>query len=318
MFNKSFVFLIHISLLFTSTSIKADEAKILLEGSTDWANTLHQNISNNVYLSAAWFDSFFIEEGDEQISPKTSARIIIGWEPKARDFNELGARFKLKVRLPHLKDKVDLIFSDTSEDQFEELPLESINKNSTLDEQNFAAAIRYIFNDNDNAISDARIGLSGGDIFIRARQKRSYNWNEKHNIKIEPALFYYLGDGLGARLLLEYNYQINSTQQYRINYSIRGSEEFSGIRWNHGFYHLKQWSDKTATLLGIEVDGERNGERGFIVDNYSVNYRYRFNALKKWLYFEVEPFIEFPEEENYKITPGIALRIEGLFHKANK
>jgi hypothetical protein len=68
-------------------------------------------------------------------------------------------------------------------------------------------------------------------------------------------------------------------------------------------------------VLGIQVEGERNGDRGFIIDNYTLSYRYRFNALREWLFFEVEPFIEFPEEENYTTTPGVALRIEGFFHK---
>lgn len=281
----------------------------------DWTYRFHQRIANSVYYSAAWFDSFFMEEGDEQLSPKTSARIKLGWEPKARDWGEFGTRFKLKVRLPHFKDKVDVIFSDSDEDQFENLPLESLKVKNDVDNDSFSAAIRYIFKDKENVVTDSRIGISGGDLFVRARHKRTYTWHDKHSFKFEPALYYYLDDKFGSRLLLEYNYQYDDQEQYRINYSIRGSQSFHGIRWKHGFYHLKQFSDHDAMITGIQAEGERNGERGFVIDKYLLSARYRFNAFKDWLFFEIEPFFEFPEEANYKATPGIAFRVEGFFYR---
>jgi hypothetical protein len=160
-----------------------------------------------------------------------------------------------------------------------------------------------------------RLGISGGDIFARAKHKRRFDISEKQSFLFEPSLYYYLNDGLGAKLLLEYDYQLSKKSQFRINYSIRGSAEFSGIRWKHGFYKLKQINDTTASVLSLQAEGELNGARGFVVDQYTLGYRYRFNALRDWLYFEIEPFLEFPEQENYKVTPGIALRIEGYFNK---
>ena len=68
-------------------------------------------------------------------------------------------------------------------------------------------------------------------------------------------------------------------------------------------------------MIGLKVEGERNGDAGFFIDKYTLSYRYRFNAFQKWLFFEVEPFVEWPEEENYSATPGIAFRIEGFFSK---
>ena len=137
----------------------------------------------------------------------------------------------------------------------------------------------------------------------------------KHGFKVEPSIYYYLDDGLGSKFFLEYNYQYDEKSQFRINYSIRGSESFSGIRWKHGFYKLKQIDSTTASVLGLQVEGERNGKNGFLTEKYTLSYRYRFNALQKWLFFEIEPFLEFPKDENYSTTPGIALHIEGFFSK---
>lgn len=280
-----------------------------------WMGSVHTVVSDSVYQSAYWFDSFFTNDDTEQRKPTTNARIRLSWEPRSRDFGEFDTRFRVKVKLPHFKNKVDLILSDDSEDDLDRLPLDGPSIKPEEDEERFAAAVRYIFKKSEGQVTDSRIGISGGDIFVRARHRKIFVWDDNHGFKMEPSIYYYLDDGLGAKLLLEYDYQISQTRQLRFNYSIRGSESFSGIRWKHGLYHLHQLATDKASIFGLQVEGERNGDRGFIIDNYTLSYRYRFNALKKWLFFEVEPFLEWPEDENYATTPGIALRVEGYFYK---
>lgn len=317
LFRNGLISLYFIGLSYSQVYAQDEPKKVDtdIQENKDWSHDFHQTIANSVFYSATWFDSFFLEEGDEQITPKTSARIKLGWEPKAREWGEFGTRFKVKVRLPHFKDKVDLIFSDDSDDDLENLPLESIKVEPDNNNDNFAAAIRYIFKDKKNTLTDTRLGISGGDLFIRARHRRIYQWQDTHSFKLEPAILYSLDEKTGARLLLEYNYQINAKNQLRLDYSLRGSESFHGVRWKYGIYNLKHIADRKASILGLQAEGERNGENGFIIDKYTVNYRYRFGAIKDWLFFEIEPFIEFPEEENYTATPGLALRVEGYFYK---
>jgi len=280
-----------------------------------WMQSFHQSVSDSVYQSAVWFDNFFIDENNEYESPTTSARIRLGWKPKARDWNDVEARFRIKVKLPHFKNKVDLILSDDDEVNQSQLPLESINTNSGLEEEHFAAAFRYTHKKNSKRLLESRVGFSGGDLFFKVRHRRRFNWDKNQSFRIEPSLYYFIGDGLGAKLLLEYDYQLNPNTQFRVNYSIRGSEAYSGIRWKHGFYRLFQFDAKTASITGLQVEGVRNGTDNFQVDKYTLSYRYRFNALRKWLYFEVEPFIEWPEDKQYSTTPGIIFRIEGYFNK---
>jgi len=280
---------------------------------TIWMNHFHETVSDSVYQSAAWFDDFFTEEGSAKKNPKINAKIRLEWRPRSRNWSDLKARFKVKVRLPHFKDRVDIILSDDDETEQNQLPLETTHIQA--EEEKFSAALRYMHSNEKDKFTDTRVGISGGDIFIRSRHKRYINLNENNAFKIEPSVFYFLDEGLGSRLLLEYNFQKNANTQYRINYSIRGSESFSGIKWKHGIYKLKHLSDNNASVISLQIEGERNGERGFIVDNYTLSYRYRFNAYKKWLYFEVEPFLEWQEANNYSTTPGIALRVEGYFYK---
>lgn len=280
-----------------------------------WMQSLHETVSNSVHQSAHWFDSFFIANNVEQLNPSTTAKIRFAWLPKSRDWNDVETRLRVKMKLPHLQNKASLELSDESEDDLDNLPLESVNTHPNTRDEKFSLAFNYVSERTSKTLTKYRLGISGGDIFARAKHKKSYVYKEKHGFLVEPSLYYYLNDGVGAKLLLEYDYQLSKKSQFRLNYSIRGSESFSGIRWKHGLYHLDQIDNTTATVVSLQVEGERNGSRGFFIDNYTASYRYRFNALREWLYFEIEPFLEFPEQENYKTTPGIALRVEGFFHK---
>ena len=265
----------------------SEEVKKPTEQEDDhWMQGLHETVSNSVYQSAQWFDSFFIANDSEQQSPTTTAKIRFAWLPKSRDWSELN-----------------------------NLPLESARTRSTSEEEKFSLALNYTQDKRDDRLMNYRLGISGGDIFVRAKHKRRFEINAKQSFLFEPSLFYYLDDGAGAKLLLEYDYQLSRKSLFRMNYSIRGSAAFSGIRWKHGFYKLHQINETTASVFSLQAEGERNGERGFVIDKYTLSYRYRFNALTDWLFFEVEPFLEFPEQENYRTTPGIALRVEGFFHK---
>jgi len=281
----------------------------------DWANIIHKQISDSVYQSAFWFDSFFSVNDHEQKVPKTSARIRLGWLPKRTDFSAIETRFRVKLTLPNLQNRVDVIFSDDSDDTLTDLPLEAFDSKQVFTQESFSAALRYINNKDEDKYTDSRIGFSAGDLFVRLRHKRRFTWNDIHGVKIEPALYYFIGDGLGARLLLEYDYQINHSNQYRINYSIRASESFKGQKWKYGLYYLMQLGNQKAAVFGLVTHGKHDSDKGSFIDKYTLSYRYRFNALKRWLFFEVEPFVEWAKEDGFSTNPGIALRVEGYFQK---
>ena len=291
------------------------EEKTEEQTNEDWMQALHQTVSNSVYQTAQWFDGFFVTNNEERKFPTTTAKIRVGWLPKSRDWNDVETRFRLRVKLPHFQDRLSLVLSDDTEDELENLPLESANVNPRSEDEKFSLALNYTEKKHKDRLMNYRPGISGGDIFLRAKHKRKFTINTKHKFLIEPSAYYYIDDGFGAKLLLEYDYQLHNNSLFRINYSIRKSQAFDHIRWKHGVYKLNQLDDKTASIWSFQAEGVRGGDRGYVVDKYTLGYRYRFNALADWLYFEVEPFVEFPEQENYNTTPGIALRVEGFFNK---
>jgi len=296
--------------------LKKPVETITIEYHDEWSDSLHDTITDSVYQSAVWFDSFFTLELNEQKHPKTSAKIRLGWLPQRYDYTQYETRFRVKLSLPNFQNRTDLILSDSNDEDLANLPLETINRTQNFSQDSFSAALRYVNTREKNKFTDTRIGISSGDIFMRYRHQRLFSWHDTHSIKIEPAVFYFIKDGLGARLLLEYNYQSKKNTQYRINYSIRASESFDGEKWKYGLYHLQQLNNNSGALIGLVSQGRYASKQGNYTEKYNLSYRYRFNALRSWLYFEIEPFLEWEKKNNFATNPGIALRVEGFFEKS--
>ena len=59
---------------------------------------------------------------------------------------------------------------------------------------------------------------------------------------------------------------------------------------------------------GINGKDAFNGLR-----SYTLSYRYREQFLHSWLYYEIEPFLEYRELRQYNDEVGIALRFIGYY-----
>ncbi|WP_371187265.1 hypothetical protein [Thalassotalea maritima] len=292
----------------------ADRMIVHPDPADDWLFGIHQTISDSVYGTALWFDKFFAVDEVLETTPQTLMRIRLGYEPRARDLNVFKHRFRLKMKLPNLEERVDILLSDEDDsEQGLERKQGQRPSNPEEEDENFTAALRVVNKESADRFIDSRIGISSGDLFAKVRARLLYQVAEQHIFKVQPELYYFLDDGFGSRLLLEYEYNLSPERQLRANLNFRTSEAYSGYRWRNSYYYLQQYDRFRAGAFGVIIYGEDSDERNFEVENYIINYRYRVNAYRRWLYFEVEPFIHFPEEYDYKVTPGIALRVEGYF-----
>ncbi len=281
----------------------------------DWLFGFHDAISDSVHGTALWFDSFFATDEIEGTKQESTLRIRLGWEPRARDWGVFSQKFRLNLHLPHLENQVDLILSDETDD--ENNNDKAVNgRNVTTDkDESFTAALRFVNVDKLTNFIDTRIGLSSNDVFAKVRLKLLSSSSQVHRFEFQPSIYYYLDDGFGQKVFVEYTYNHSTKKQFRANYSIKFSDGFEGNRWQNSLNYLRQIDRRRASAIRFSTYGEDNAGRGFLVDNYRFSYLYRMNAYRKWLYFEIEPFLDWPEEYNYSTTPGIALRVEGYFTK---
>jgi hypothetical protein len=61
-------------------------------------------------------------------------------------------------------------------------------------------------------------------------------------------------------------------------------------------------------VSGIQYN-KSNNKQNISNESYFISLRYRNLVYKSWMYFEVEPFIEFDQKNNFRREVGIAISI---------
>ena len=292
-----------------------------------WLDGLNHSIVNFLDDSALWIDSHFsddtvpadgsVKEGSQpREEVEARAKVVFGWQPKNGDLTDMPLKFRVKVKLPNLKnslkDTVDLIFSDNELQEFNQLPLESTRPESVKTEASeFSAAIRLMHHTRGQSYHSTRLGIGRQQLYARSR----YHWqrplSERWQLSVEPALEYYANDGLGARLLNELTFNPHDNQQYRISYSVWHREDLDDPEWKLGLYSITRLGEHTSVVNGVLVDGDFSASHRD--KKITLSSRWRHHALRDWLFFEVEPFIDFEREDNYDGKFGLALRVGGYF-----
>jgi hypothetical protein len=81
--------------------------------------------------------------------------------------------------------------------------------------------------------------------------------------------------------------------------------------WQHSWQTLHQVDDRTALVYGLYIEGL--SQPNYRLEEYLVSVKWRKNALREWLYFDVEPFVLWRRDESFSASYGVALRVEGFF-----
>lgn len=290
-----------------------------------WLDGLNRRVVDALDNSALWLDNQFHDgsetaggaplenhSGRRHQSVDAKARIIFGWEPKNGDLADLPVKFKIKLKLPSLEEKIDLIFSDNELQEFNQLPLESSRpEDIKVEDSQFSAAIRFIHQFKEDSYFTTRLGLGRSQLYTRTRYRWQTTLSPQWQLTIEPAVEYYMNDGAGVRLLSELAYSPQPWQQYRFSYNVWHREDLDAPEWKMGLYGMTSIDNKTSMINGLLLSSQSSPlDRD---NKLTLNSRWRIRALREWLYFEVEPFVDFERRHDYDAKFGIALRVGGYF-----
>jgi hypothetical protein len=294
------------------TEFKTSQAHPPATSERAWLDDFHDSFAEVLDNSAFWLNSRFAEDDVQHVGSKAWARVSMGWEPKTGDLADFPLKFKIKVKLPNLKHNVNLVFSDNEEEDFNRLPLETSRPtNDSLSSRDFSAAIQLLHKVSEHSYFRSRIGLGSRQIYGRT----SYRWKKELlkdvTFTVEPSLEYYLNDGAGYRFLTELSYFPSQASEIRASYSIWDREELAEPRWKNALYHLIKLDENSTLITGVLITGVTSPS--YRDEKVTLSTRYRRHAFRKWLFFEVEPFVDYERDDNYKSSWGVALRVGGYF-----
>lgn len=299
---------VNIALISTLLCIPSTHA----EDGQQWWDSLHQSVTGSVNDTAIWLDDFFADENfmiDEQ--PKGGARISLGWEPRSRDIAEFETKIRLKFKLPNLKNQVDLVFSDYDED-LERAPVKAA-QNEVLSRQNrFNLALKWTQKQTEDSQWSHRIGIGRkAQPYARSRYASRGEFTDTQRYRWEAAAYFYSNDGFGSHLGLQLEQDFFNSSVLRLDNNFFFRDESNDWLWQHNLYSMHRLDDSSALITGFYVEGL--SQPNYRIEEYLISSRWRKNAIREWLYFEVEPFVLWRRDEDFSASYGLALRVEGFF-----
>jgi hypothetical protein len=271
---------------------------------------MHLRISHSVQSTARWFDNFFVDERFElNEKADAQARISLAWEPRSRSLGEFETRVRVRARLPNLKNRVDIIFSDFDEEQ-ENTTVRAAQNDELQRRNRFNLAVRFKKRDDSPWSHRAGVGRKAQP-FVRSNYNIGRELSETSSLRFQASGYFFSNEGLGGTIQLQYDQDLGEDKLFRFDNRFFYRDEFNDWLWQHSWNFYKQSSEKLAVIYGFFIEG--NSQPQYQINDYLASTRIRKNAVRSWLFFELEPFIRVSREDGFDPSYGLAMRVEGFF-----
>lgn len=253
-----------------------------------------------------WFKH---EGGNQDTLPTTRGKLRFGWEPRSGDFSEIDFRFRIRATLPALKDRVELFLSD-EEDSGNQQALKSARRDELGNNDQTVLALQFKQEDKDKL--SYRVGFGrGSQLYTRARYTDEIKYSKDASLYYYAESHWYSGDKLGVELNAEFGYVFDSRSAFEFNNNFRFRDKTDDWVWRHEVQYLHLAKNDTSYVFTAMIDGL--SRPNYRKEQMLLSMRYKRKVLRDWLFIEVEPFILWLREENFRASPGVAIRAEVHF-----
>jgi hypothetical protein len=232
-----------------------------------------------------WVDGFFgdVDADAEIAESRLRLKITTDWDER------LGTETRMslggKVNLPRLADRVDLVFRGDDPDELvpgdEDDPSQSqVGLHVLLDESASG-----------NHRTDFTVGLSGAGPKPGVKYRYKTLWGPNTSFRFSQRAQYDFDDGAFATTKLDIDYALSRRSLIRTQNRVLYGEKSDGMEWSSNLGVVRQWAvengfERAAYLYaGVKGQTEPDSYR----ENYQVGLRLRAQAIREFLFFELEP-----------------------------
>ena len=155
-------------------------------------------------------------------------------------------------------------------------------------------------------------------VFARARIQRYQRLSDTFLANFAETFFVKTPDGIGETTELSLDWSLNPKTVLRWASSGTVSQEINALEWGSELSLLHEITSRSAVTL----TGGIYGNTGFNdwITNYRILLRYRRNALRSWLFYELEPQVTWPRntDGSFPINYAVTFRFEVVFQGEEK
>ncbi len=303
-------------LLGSTFSFAADKESAQAEPATETlVDTTHSSISAGLNSASQWFDDFF---GDPRIDEEPAGTMLrlrgstIMTEAEGVSFK---GKIKLNVELPNLKSRYQLILSNEDDDLSAEAASGTQSpERPGVQDKGTSLGLQYTKRTNQNLIYSNRVSIDYEDGLnpqLKTRLRYTLPVSEASQFNFTQALTWENNEGFGQENRIDFDYTLNDQMLLRTTGNGLFSESSNGYEWLALQQLLTSFSHKKAMTFGSYVRGETRPQNH--VTEYVLFTEYRQSFIKKWLFFELRPEINWQREHQFKAATAFTLTLEVRF-----
>lgn len=156
------------------------------------------------------------------------------------------------------------------------------------------------------------------EAFVRSRFQYTRKLGDLSLMRVAETFFLKSSDLLGETTEFSLERLIAPKTVLRWSNSATASQEIEGLEWGTELSLSHELSPKSAISLTGGVYG--NTTFSHMIDNYRLSLLYRRNFLRKWLFYELQPEITWPRDNNgnHPATYIFTFRLEVVFQGTAK
>ena len=298
----------------TTDATNADEAadSEIGPGDEGWIDGGHDYASRKANEMTQWVDNFFgNDERDlEQAESRLRLRTIYNWDERLE--NEVKFRLGGKVSLPQISKRLDLVFrgedmDDFSDDGVEDPSEDRIGLQLQVGPRDEIRKHRF----------DITVGFGGSGPKPGVKYRYQDDWARDVSFRFTQRFTYDLGDGGYGSSRFVVDKALRERELLRAYTRFLYGEKTDGTEWSTSLSYARGWQGDSgrvgATWLYVGADGQT--EPYDLVNNYKVGARFRRQAVKDFIFWEIEPSYNWRVDEPYFDRDGawrIELRLEFL------
>lgn len=278
----------------------------------------HYFLSNLFYWPMAYTDQLFMEENATFEANPSYFRIIGNYTWVNREGFKFKPQFRAKVRLKALQRRLSLIAfgeneNEASPDIDNKQKIERNTGNVGRDTTRTRVGFRYTILEWLDSDFDADVVVSD-DLFpepsLRFRQ-RLYK-SELTRSRFTVTGFYKEDLKFGQTTRLDTLQKISTRWAYDAALTGRSSEVRPDLEWDTYFNLNYVLSSREGLALRLQAIGPTHPHT--IVSNYRTSVVYRRNFYRSWMFYEVEPGVDWPYRDNHRAPVwSSAFRLELVF-----
>ncbi|MFA5370759.1 MAG: hypothetical protein WC053_06565 [Sideroxydans sp.] len=305
------------ALCFPLVSLAADESPTpgLIKSGITATDLTQDYISRHFVAMTSSIDRFF---GDERHFQESNNSVLqLDWNELMEPGGALQGRLsgRMKLHLPSTEQRFHLLLeSDPVQNTTSTTPAnqpQAVGKTTVAEK--YAAALRYEKQDEQTWHYSSDVGIrvqAPLQPFVRGRVSHAIPL-QAWLMKNTGTLFWFNQIGLGASTGLDFDRPITPQTLFRAGSNATWLHLPQRLDLRQDFTLFHTLDERRALQYQASVIGSTQPYTR--IEDCILSVLYRRQLHRKWLFFELNPQLHFPHEQQFRFTPQLWLRLQVFF-----